>query len=143
LPDYCIIGKTLAKAVGDVSERELQLFFTLLEGRRNSDWHYTSNGVVIEWRDNWSMLDQIKSHSIFRIMPVAVIPPTTYSTRLSQFNAMPSKPISNDKATGKWFEKHTQQRDGENDLEFEYRIIRTLAAVFRGIKRSNLEECSQ
>ena len=140
--EYCAIGKTFAKSAGVVSVRDVQTFFSLLDDCRNRDWQYISNGMIVEWCNEWNLLDNIKSHSIFRIMPVAVIPPTTLSDRMTQFSAMPSKQVAFCEAKGKWFGEHSLQRKDEEDSAFEYRIIRTLVALFNGIKRRNLSNCN-
>ena len=135
--EYVVIGKSVAKSVGIVSERAMASFFVALEGHRNLDWFYTSNGVRVEWSNVWDTLDSINYHTFFKVMPIAVVPPTTLSTRQTQYDAITSKPFTRSEIKGKWFEQHARQHSDESELEFEHRIIKTLVAVFRAIKKSN------
>jgi hypothetical protein len=134
--EYIVIGRTYAKSAGIVSEREVQLFFKALEGRLNVDLYYTSNGTLVEWSNVWNTIDNIKSHFIFRVMPIDCVPAAILSERLKQYEAMPPKPIASSEISGDWFKQHTQRRTEENDFDFEYRLVKTLVAVFRAIKKT-------
>jgi hypothetical protein len=134
---YIAISKNFAKSVGIVSEREMASFFAALNGHRNLDWFYTSNGVRVAWSNVWNTLDSISCHTFFNVMPIAVVPQTTFSEGLKQFDSITSKPIVRSEIKGNWFEQHTKRHSDESELEFEHRIIKTLLAVFRAIKKSN------
>ena len=135
---YVVVGKTFAKSAGILSEREVRTFFRTLEGGRSIDWYYVNNGVIVEWNDMWNVLDMIKAHSIFHVMPVNIIPADTLAEKLSRFNSMRSKPFTrtNTRIAG-WFDSHTIQQPDEDDIAFEHRLIKTLAAVFTMIKKMN------
>jgi hypothetical protein len=131
--EYIVIGKTFAKSAGIVSEREVQSLFNALEGRKNLDWHFVHNGVNVQWSDRWNVVDQSKSHSAFRVMPIASIPRAVLAERLAQFSAMRSKPIIRSDMTDGWFDKHAKRQSDENDAGFEHRMVKTLVAVFTAI----------
>jgi len=135
--EYVIISKTVAKSVGVVSRRELQTFFTMLEGCRNVDLCCHSGTALVEWNIVWDAVRHINSHSIFKVMPVDCVPTEALASRLAHYNATPSKPIAQSEVDGNWFKQQTQRLEGENDSAFEYRIVRTLAALFRTIKKLN------
>ena len=137
--EYVLIGKTFAKPVGIVSEREVQAVFSAIDGRWNVDLYY-NNKVLVEWSNRWNVLDQIKAHNIFRIMPAHIIPQSTLSDRLTRFNTMRSLLIARTVMNGDWFEKHTERKEGEDDLGFEHRLLKTLYAVFKVIKRNTIQQ---
>jgi hypothetical protein len=133
--EYVVIGKTVAKSAGVLSGREVQSFFNMIQGYRNMDLYYNSNRVLIDWSNTWNAVDNIKSHSTFRVMPVDCVPSAILSKRLAQYNAMPSKPIAPSETGGNWFDQHTLRRADEGDTDFEYRMVRTLVVVFKTIKK--------
>ena len=137
--EYIVIGKSFAKSVGIVSKSEVTSFFTMLAGRYSMDWYIANNDVRLQWCCDWHPIDNINVHTNFRVLPAFVVPFDTVRIRKAQFDAMPSKPIGRWETKGNWFNQHTKQRieEGEDEVAFEYRIIRTLAAVFRAVKKSN------
>jgi len=139
--EYVVGSRDFAKTVGTVSEQEVESFFRAIEGRRSVDWFYTGN-VRVEWYDTWSVADDIRSHLAYRVLPVAGMPPTIFSTRREQFDSMRSQRITRSEMTGKWFEQQSQRRSDESDLEFEHRIVKTLATVFTIIKNRNSTKTS-
>ena len=137
--EYIVIGKSFAKSVGIVSKSEVASFFTMLAGRHSMDWYIVNNDVRLQWCCDWHPVDHIKDHASFRVLPVFVVPFDTVRIRKARFDAMPSKPIGRWDTKGNWFSQHTKQRidEGEDNEAFEYRMIRTLAATFRAVKKCN------
>ena len=139
--EYILGSKSVGKSLGIISEQEVESFFRAIEGRRSVDWFYTGN-VRVEWYDTWSVADDIRSHLAYRVLPLAGMPPTIFSTRRMLFDSMRSQRITRSEMTGKWFEQQSQRRSDESDLEFEHRIVKTLATVFTIIKNRNSTKAS-
>jgi hypothetical protein len=141
---YAVVGKTLAEylSADNVSEQMVQSFFSAIDGRENMDWHCVNRGVVIEWHDTWNIENLIPNHTTFRLMPIEAVPPNLFSERQARFNNMPQVSIKqgNAKHTDhKWFDVYTQRREGENDVMFESRMIKTIIATFRALKKQNAQ----
>ena len=95
--------------------------------------------MIIEWRDSWNALDQIESHFVFYVLPTDAIPLSTFSNRKSQCEAMRSNPvIPSDADVVGWFNVHKPHKD-ESDVQFEHRMIRTLASLLRAIAKWNMQ----
>jgi hypothetical protein len=137
--EHVVIGKTFAKSVGIVSEREMESFFCTIEGDRNWDWFYVSNGVRVVWCLIWDAVKQITAHTTFQVMPVECIPAAVLSDRFVRYDAIPGKPVPSSAIGGNWFDKYTQKQTDESDLEFEHRMVKTLIAVFRTIRRERIK----
>ena len=136
--DYCVIGKTFAKPAGILSEKMVWLLFRTIEGKNCWDFWHNSNGVVIEWTHEWNVIDNISHHTSFCVMPIDCVPVEILATRRARFDAMPIKHVESFNAgSAGWFDQHTQQPATESDIDFEYRLIRTLVAIFRMIKKTN------
>ena len=135
--EYIVIGKSFAKSAGVLSERVVQSFFNALEGRKNLDWHCVNNGITVIWSDTWNVVDQIKTHTAYRVMPIASIPEAVLADRLARFNSMRSMLVIRSDMTDGWFDKHTQRLVDEDNIAFEHRMIKTLVVVFTAIKKYN------
>ena len=141
---YAVVGKTLAAhlSADNVSEQMVQSFFSSIDGRENMDWHCVNRGVVIEWHDFWNIENLIPNHTTFRLMPIDAVPPNIFSERQGRFNNMPRVPIKQGDAkhtSNDWFDIYTERRAGENDVMFECRMIRTIIATFRALKKQNAQ----
>ena len=135
--EYVAIGKTFAKHLGVASERDIDSLFAAIEGDRSADWFYTCGGTRVEWYDRWDTLDNINFHTFFRVIPIESVPGNLLADRLARFDTMRSKPIPRSEVKGDWFKKHTQRLTGETDVEFEHRMVKTLATLFRIIQKHN------
>jgi hypothetical protein len=136
--EHCIISKTVAKSAGIVSERTVRLFFRKLTGCPSWDLWHNNNGTIVEWSNEWNIIDNISRHTLFCIMPVHCVPVEILATRLARFDTMRSMPIIRSDINVKdWFDNHTKNLTGEDDLMFEHRLIKTLIAIFRVIQKRN------
>jgi hypothetical protein len=63
------------------------------------------------------------------------VPTSTFDYLQKQYKAVPAKVNPPIKIGENWFEKHTRREDNESDIAFEYRIIRTLAALFGTVRQ--------
>jgi len=141
---YAVVGKTLAAhlSADNVSEQMLQSFFSSIDGSPSMDWYVRSRDVLVEWHNEWNIENLIPNHTTFRLMPLEAVPPTIFSERQGRFNNMPRVPIKQDNAqhtSNDWFGIYTERRKGENDVMFECRMIRTIIATFRALKKQNAQ----
>jgi hypothetical protein len=132
--EYVVISKTIAKPVGIISEQDIESFFKKLVGHRQIDWQYHCAGTVVEWSNMWDSVNHIRSHCIFMVMPVNCIPANVLSEKLKQFSEMGPNPAGWFEVGSKWFEQYAQRIADEDDVAFEYRLVRLLAALFKSIK---------
>ena len=134
---HVVVGRSVAKPVGIMSKKDIDSFFRALEGRRNYDWFFISGGIRIEWYDHWNTIEYTNSPSFYRILPVDAVPANTLSARQAKYDSMRSKPIPRSEIKGDWFSQHTQRLTGESDFEFEHRMVKTFATLFRIIQKHN------
>ena len=138
--EYGVFSKALAKSIGVASGRELDLLFRTIASSKCMDWHHVSNGVLIMWRDTWDSIGNIGSHNTFHILPVSVVPPMIFATRKTQFDSMKSKPIvESDARIPNWFDQHTTRHNDESEVVFSHRIIRTITATLRAVRRAYMQ----
>ena len=133
--DFIIVSKTFAALIKECPEGVLESSFASIEGCRDIELRYTTNGVTVEWCDNWTAINRLNSHT-FLVILTDGIPAAILSERLKRFETTyfeTAKPSAT--KGGRWFDQLSRRLAGESDLEFEYRMLQTLAALFKVFKR--------
>jgi hypothetical protein len=138
--EYAVVGKTMAKSLGIVSEKMLGLFFRTIEGHESMGWSYICDGVWVEWSDQWDERNLPRSPTSFRVMPVSIVPPDILSERLARFETIPPQPHTRSKTGTTLFEQYTQRLKDEDDTAVEHRLIRIVAIIFQAVRNAQARQ---
>jgi hypothetical protein len=148
--EYIIVGHNFATSLGVLQQQDIDLFFVSLAGKsmRFIELEFTNDALRIDSDIRWDVL--CDKPSKFRILPVDAVPvavsesrQSAYQKHLLQTDAKPRKFTMSERkpAPGeRFFDKYAKRRDGENDSDFEFRIIDVCKGIFEAITDQSIKE---
>jgi hypothetical protein len=141
--EHVIVGQTYATPLGVLSWASLDMFFRSLvvQAMKYNELVFNNSSLRIEWRDQWSVLDDNSTIKIVPIhsIPTAILPvrQAAFQERLLKSDAKPGRfrmDKYNPDAKSCFFDKHAIQRADESKSDYEFRIINLCREIFAAIK---------